>query len=303
MKAIIDLGTNTFHLLIADVNGTKITVYEKVQVPVKIGRGGVHKNRLADDAMQRAMNALQEFKTAIGKYENVQVHAFGTAAIRDADNGLDFMQKVFERFGFQIQAISGEQEAEYIYRGVKSALPAMHMPYLIMDIGGGSVEFIIVQNGESVWKHSFRIGASRLIQSFSISDPFTSEEIQALKLHFTDTFKPLSEAMEMYKPRILAGSAGSFETLKEILEKDMYFETVSLTENAFELPFQNTMQCLQMLIHSTRKEREQLKGLATFRMEMIAVAALMTLWVISKSEIKRIITSYYSLKEGALMSV
>lgn len=303
MKAVIDLGTNTFHLIIAQVENDLLHVVYRDHIPVKIGKGGVHQNILTRASMARAMDALQQFAATLKRYPINDIRVFGTAAIRDAENGHEFIDAVRNTFGLTIQAITGEQEAEFIYKGVRASLPTHLDTYLVMDIGGGSVEFIIVQNGQSVWKQSFRTGASRLIQSFSISDPLTQEEVQVLEQHFAETYKPLSEAMEMYKPRILAGSAGSFETLKEVLEQDMHLQTVSLTENAFQLPFENTIQCLQMLIHSTRKEREKLNGLATFRMEMIAVAALMTLWVISKSEMKRIITSYYSLKEGALMSV
>lgn len=300
MKAVIDLGTNTFHLLIADVSGSNITVYEKIQLPVKIGRGGVHKNRLTDDAIQRAFYALDQFTKIIDNHKPDEITVVGTAAIRDAVNGPDFMQEVKKRFGFSIKAISGDDEARLIYKGVLAALPGNLKSYLVMDIGGGSVEFVIVQNEQPQWMQSFRAGASRLIQHFHISDPITISEIQILEKHFAEFFEPLIDAFRLYQPTVLVGSAGSFETIAEVLVKDFEEEIIQLTSHAQEVQPDQFMRCAELLIHSTFLQRQQLQGLATFRIEMIVVAMLMTKWVMKNCNLQRLIVSQYSLKEGLL---
>lgn len=302
MKAIIDLGTNTFHLLIADVAGSNITVYEKMQVPVKIGRGGVHQNVLADDAMQRAFDALDQFSKIIDNHKPDEITVVGTAAIRDAVNGPDFIQEVKKRFGFAIKAISGDDEARLIYKGVSASLSEDIKSYLVMDIGGGSVEFVLVQNGQPQWMQSFRAGASRLIQQFHISDPITKEEIQILEKHFTDMFESLLNACRLYQPTLLAGSAGSFETIAEVLVKDIEEELVQLTPHAQEVQPDQFRQCAELLIYSTILQRQQMQGLATFRIEMIVVAMLMTNWVMKHCNLQRLIVSQYSLKEGLLFA-
>jgi exopolyphosphatase/guanosine-5'-triphosphate,3'-diphosphate pyrophosphatase len=127
------------------------------------------------------------------------------------------------------------------------------------------------------------------------------DEGRDLEAYFDQTYLPLTEAVAIYKPEVLAGSAGSFETLMDVLQMDMKADVIPLTENAYELPIIPAKKCIEMLVHSTRAKREQLKGLVAFRMEMIASAALMTGWVLKKFEMNRIITSLYSLKEGALL--
>lgn len=301
MKAVIDLGTNTFHLLIAETDGQVIKVVHKHHIPVKIGKGGVHKGELTSDAMQRAFDALYDFAQRLATYSVSEVRVFGTSAIRDAANGMQFMEEVYNLFGFRIQAISGMQEAEFIFKGVQASLAVMDEPYLIMDIGGGSVEFIIVDGEQAVWKQSYQTGASRLIQSFSLSDPLSNDEIQILEDHFAQSYQTLTDVMRIYKPGILVGSAGSFETIRDVLEKDRGTPITARTPNAFELPLLPAMECMNMLIHSSHGERSQLSGLVKFRMEMIASAALMTRWVMTQYSIKTLIASTYSLKEGALI--
>lgn len=301
MKAVIDLGTNTFHLLIAETAGQAIKVIHKHHIPVKIGKGGVHKGELTSDAIQRAFEALNDFAQRLEIYSVSEIQVFGTSAIRDAANGKQFMEDVYNRFGFHIQAISGLQEAEFIFKGVQASLPVMHETYVIMDIGGGSVEFIVVDGGQAVWKQSYQTGVSRLIHSFPMSDPLSDNEIQNLEDHFAQSYQTLTDIMRKYKPRILVGSAGSFETISDILEKDRTTPVTAVTPYAFELPLLPAMECMNMLIHSSHAERSQLSGLVSFRMEMIASAALMTRWVMTQYSIKMLIASMYSLKEGALV--
>ena len=301
MNAVIDLGTNTFHLLIAEKVGQSFTIIHKHHIPVKIGKGGIHKGELTSDAMQRAFDALNDFAIRLSTYSVSDVRVFGTSAIRDAANGNKFMEEVYNRFGFRIQAISGLQEAEFIYRGVQASLPAMHEPYVVMDIGGGSVEFILVNDEQAVWKQSYQTGASRLIQSFPLSDPLSSTEIKDLEDHFAQSYRTLTDAMREYKPKIMVGSAGSFETLRDVMEKDMNTTVNALTPHAFELPMWQAKQCMNLLICSSHAERMQLSGLVSFRMEMIAAASLMTRWVVNEYSIRTLIASMYSLKEGALI--
>ena len=302
MKAIIDLGTNTFHLLIADVSDSSITVMEKLQIPVMLGRGGVHQNTLMDDAVLRAFEALADFKSIIDQYKPEVIKVVGTAAIRDALNGAEFLGEVKNRFGFDIEVISGQDEAQFIYQGVKAALHPHIDAYLVMDIGGGSVEFILVKDGAPQWMHSFRAGASRLIQQFHISDPITVREIQLLEQYFSEIFAPLLQVCKVYQPIVLVGSAGSFETVIDIIVQDFEELIIPLTPNAAEVYEEQFMKCCEMLIHSTAMQRQQMEGMASFRIDMIVVAMLMTRWVMKQGNLKRLIVSQYALKEGLLFS-
>src|SRR4051812_34645838 len=119
MKAIIDLGTNTFHLLIAEVSGKDIIVHHKLQIPVKIGEGGINKKQIAPAAFERGMNALKTFREVLDTMNIHSITAFGTSAIRDAENGQAFIDQAKDLYQISITMISGQREAELIYAGVK----------------------------------------------------------------------------------------------------------------------------------------------------------------------------------------
>ena len=163
MKAIIDLGTNTFHLLIAEVRNGLINEYFKLQIPVKLGKGGIGDNLITEDAFKRGLTALSEFRKYIDQFEIKEVHAFATSAVRSAKNGDEFIFKAKKYYQIEINAICGDDEAALIYEGVKHSFNLPEENILVMDIGGGSVEFIIGQKEDIFWKHSFNIGAARLV--------------------------------------------------------------------------------------------------------------------------------------------
>ena len=149
--AIIDMGTNTFHLLLAElsVGAFKITYREKV--PVKIGMGGINQGYITADAMGRALTTMRSFKNTVKEFKVEKVMAFGTSALRNARNGEEVAKKIESETGIQTQIISGLKEAEYIYKGTTAAIKMGLGKCLIMDIGGGSVEFIIGNEKEIFW--------------------------------------------------------------------------------------------------------------------------------------------------------
>ncbi len=123
MIAILDFGTNTFNLLIAERNERSFNIIFTSKQAVKLGRGGILINRITPDAFERAYVAIQNHLETIKKYEVEEVRAFATSAIRNASNGQQFVDEVEKRFGFMVSVISGEREAELIYKGVRTGLP------------------------------------------------------------------------------------------------------------------------------------------------------------------------------------
>ena len=151
--AIIDLGTNTFNLLICDKkDDTQKTIF-KNKIAVKLGEGGIDKSMIADAPYQRGIKALETHLDNIKKYKVDKVRAFATSAIRSTKNGAEFVNEVFEKAGFKrLRVIDGDKEAELIYQGVKKVIQFNSNYKLIMDIGGGSTEFIIANSEGILWK-------------------------------------------------------------------------------------------------------------------------------------------------------
>ncbi|MHB1279588.1 MAG: Ppx/GppA phosphatase family protein, partial [Bacteroidia bacterium] len=131
-KAVIDLGTNTFHLLISEREGEEISVISKIQLAVKLGEGGIEFGRIAPAAFERGQKALEEFRKMVDQFPCEEIHVIATSAIRSAANGKEFIREAAKRSGFQITCISGLEEAEWIAKGVFHSLPTMSHPFLIM---------------------------------------------------------------------------------------------------------------------------------------------------------------------------
>lgn len=300
MKAIIDLGTNTFHLLIAEVVNGEIIEHRKIQIPVKIGEGGINHQYIAPAAYQRGLNALKVFREALNEFGIHEITAFGTSAIRDASNGIDFMNEAKQAYQIKIESISGEYEAELIYRGIEHSFELPDTNVLVMDIGGGSVEFIIGRKDTILWKHSYPLGAARLIEKFHQTDPMRDEDIVALQSYLVHNIKLVRDALLKFPTEILIGSAGSFETLVEVLQKDLNKSIPKLSEHAQEITMDDFHEFVTLITSRNAKERAELHGMADFRVEMIVVATILMDVVIKRFEMTRLIASHYSLKEGML---
>ncbi|MES2560616.1 MAG: phosphatase [Bacteroidota bacterium] len=302
MKAIIDLGTNTFHLLIAEIEHGAIIEHRKIQIPVKIGEGGINEQYIAPAAYERGMNALKTFREALNEFGIHEITAFGTSAIRDASNGLTFINDAKRLYQITIESISGEYEAELIYRGVQHSFDLPDANVLVMDIGGGSVEFIIGRKETILWKHSYPLGAARLIERFHNSDPISDVEVVSLQSYLVHNIKLLRDALLQFPAEILIGSAGSFETLVEVLQKDLHKPVLHLGDHAQQISLDDFNEFVELITSRNATERAALNGMADFRVEMIVVATILMDVVIRRFEITRLIASQYSLKEGMLFS-
>jgi exopolyphosphatase/guanosine-5'-triphosphate,3'-diphosphate pyrophosphatase len=302
--AIIDLGTNTFNLLIAEIfsDGSYTTLY-RTKLPVKLGEGTIRSNIISPMPFERGIKALKTYRKLINKYSVSDVFTFATAAIRDAKNRGEFIAAIKESTGFEVKTITGDEEAEYIYYGVHDALDIGEDPALIMDIGGGSVEFIIGNNKKIFWKQSFLLGAARLEEEINPSDPIQAEEVEALHNFLDKKLVPLSEAVKKYPVTTLIGSSGSFDTFAEVIAYK-YFSPRSLkkkTEFTFNLP--HFHELYDTLIRSTFEERIKMKGMIPMRADMIVIAAIIAGYVLKKYNLTAMRLSTYALKEGVLFKI
>lgn len=297
--AVIDMGTNTFHLLLVELNGVGFKTIYKEKIPVKIGQGGISQNQLAPDAQKRAFHTLKHFKNLIDGEHIDQIFAFATSAVRNAENGPEFVRKVKEEIGIHINVISGEEEAQLIYEGINLSGSLNGHVNLMMDIGGGSVEFIIGTSKEVLWKRSFEIGGQRLLDAFHYHDPILPEEVEKLESYCEEKLQPLIEAIRTYKPTGLIGASGTFDTLT-----DIYYESMlqcKLTgQHVFELPTVEFERIFETLKSKNREERLKIPGMIAMRVDMIVVASCLIEFILRYVPVEEITCSFYSLKEGAV---
>lgn len=297
--AVIDMGTNTFHLLIVVTQAEGFVVQRRERVAVKIGKGGINKGLITGAAWQRALNALKNFRQIIDEYQVNEVFATATSAIRNARNGEELAIEITASTGIPVKIISGEQEAEYIYFGVKQALTLGRENSLIMDIGGGSVEFIIGNEKEALWKKSYEIGAQRLLDLFHAQDPIRSEDVTALEKYLDEKLMGLPQAILKYAPSTLIGSSGTFDTLSDIyILKNNLQKTPGATE--YPLPVSEYKEIHTNLLTKSKEERLLIPGMVEMRVDMIVVASCLINYVIKNYQFDQMRASAYALKEGVL---
>lgn len=289
--AVIDLGTNTFNLLIVDKSDTGFIEVCGAKVGVGLGLGGINQNRIQEDAIQRALATLLAYKSKCEEYKVVEIIAYGTSAIRNAENKQDFLNQVERATGIEIRVISGIREAELIYNGVNLELE-VNEPFLIMDIGGGSTEFILGDRNQFIEAASFEIGAARIFQSIPCSDPFTEEDCTKIESYLD---AGVGDFFNQINVRMLIGASGSFETFYELLANKRYPAHKYVELNMIDL-----MSILETIIFSTRADREMDDRIIAIRKKMAPIAAVKIRWIIRKLGIQSVMISPYSLKEGVL---
>ncbi|UFH55833.1 phosphatase [Spirosoma sp. KNUC1025] len=304
-QAIIDLGTNTFHLFIAEKkNNTYQTLFRESR-PAKIGQAGINQGLITEDGINRALGVLTYFRQVLDQHGVApeQVMAFGTSAIRVARNQQEFIDRVRDVTGISIRVISGDQEADYIYQGIRAAGALDMETALIMDIGGGSVEFILGNQSRIFWKQSFEIGGQRLLERFMPTDPISSGSIRRLHGYFQEQLLPLANAIHQYLPAVLVGSSGSFDTLVDMWFMHEQSHWPDPSQVTFALPIAEFYRAYELLITKDHAERMQIPGMIELRVDMIVVAVCLIDYVLKTYGISQIRTSTYSLKEGVLASI
>lgn len=303
--AIIDLGTNTFNLLIAESfqNG-QYKILFKDKVGVKLGKGGINNKIITKDAFERGINGISYHLKSIDKYKADKIVATATSGIRSAQNGNDFVKSIEEKFRIRIQVISGDDEAELIYRGVKQAVQFENENVLILDIGGGSNEFIIANSSGLLWKKSFPLGIARLLDQFNPSDPIKADEIEMVEQYIDSQLNPLFEACKEYQPLKLIGCSGTFDSIRSmIVAKNANLSHRIKKNTFFEIDLKDYDTLHRGLLNSTLDERLRMKGLEPIRVEMIVLASIFVNFIINKLKIKSLTQSAFAIKEGVLDKV
>ena len=291
--AILDLGTNIFNLLLSEISGKTCKILKVVKIPSFIGAGGFSTGKLSEEAMSKSIDALGKIREIIDQEGDVGfIKVFATSAFRDTVNGSEFANNIRDNFGFEVEIISGDREAELIYKGIRESFFVLDENVLMCDIGGGSNELIIADKEKILWKRSFNLGILRLKEQFKPSDPIKEEEVKMVNLYLEQELKPLFEACKLYLPKLMIGSSGSFDTLRELLYRE------NNTNPVRELNMIELGVLHQKLLVSNREERLRMPGMSPVRVDYMVLGSIFIQLVIAKCRISKLYQSSYSLKEG-----
>ena len=256
--------------------------------------------RIAEDAFQRGLAMLGQLRSVALSHGAEHITGFGTSALRNARNGKAFVAHAHTTTHIPISILAGDEEADLILEGVRQAVPFTKKPALVMDIGGGSIEFILATDKALMWKRSFELGATRLRERIPISDPITVEEEARIAAHVDDRLEPLYAIIERHEPHVLIGSAGSFDSLAAMIALSAGAEVPddARTMSFSALAFDALKERLQRM---DRAERSAQPGLPDYRVDTLPYALIAIDRVLVAGGIRDLQWSRFALKEGAAM--
>lgn len=304
--AVLDLGTNVFNMILGEFTPQgECRIIKEYKCAAKLGAGGLSDGLIAPAAFETATAALQKIMGAVREAGGADIIVpYATSAVRDASNGLEFAQCMNTRFGFQIRIIPGEREAELIFKGIMESMGKLRRPdgrfssgenALMLDIGGGSNEFIITDGAEILWKRSFPIGMARMREKFSYTEPISPAVVEEFNSFNNGVLEELWEQVEKYRPQIFIGSSGSFDTFKDLIFNCGYADLPSI-----ELKMEDLAALNEVLVASVASQRLQMPGMSQIRVDYIVLASVFTQFVLHKVQPRIVYQSSYSLKEGGL---
>jgi exopolyphosphatase/guanosine-5'-triphosphate,3'-diphosphate pyrophosphatase len=294
--AVIDLGTNTFNLAVGKKTATGFELLHTHSLPVGLGRGGIQRQLITAEAQERALDALQQLQQQALDFGASKMVAIGTSALRNASNAGTLIAAANQQLGLPLRIIDGLTEADYIWQGVRGSGALGDQPSLVVDIGGGSVEFLYATRSQVLWKSSLEIGIARLGELYPLTDPLLPETLAQSETWLRERLHTVIDLIRSERIERLCGSAGSFDVLMDLEGAARGF--VPATAN--QLPIDRFMYWYERLLTSNRAQREALPGMKPNRKDMIVYALLLIRLLTDAIRPQHISCSTWSLREGAL---
>lgn len=298
--AAIDIGTNSFHAVIVDIysDGSFSTV-DKLKEMVLLAESGIG-DRLTEEAMNRGIDVLRKIKTLCDHKNVERVLAYATSAIREAENGGDFIQRAIDEVGIKINAISGKLEAKLIAYAVRHGISIGRKPVMMVDIGGGSVEFILGNRDTFYFLASKKIGVARMAADIINSDPVSERNIKALRDHYRQQLEDVAQAFALHRTQTIIGSSGTLQNIALIISGQAG-SSPNLSLNELIFTKKQFFALYEKVIPMSREERRKLKGLDEKRVDIIVPGLVLMDYLIRTFGIRQVRISEQALREGIVL--
>lgn len=298
-----------FTVLIAEGSGNDWERKHVLRQPVFIGKGGFQNRSIRSDRFARGLDVLHTFYQALRNYNVQNVKVIGTSALRDANNGVAFADEIRRQFGWEMEIIGGEEEADWIFRGVAQTLTDELDRVLIMDIGGGSVEFVVAQRAaSSQWQSraalSLNAGVARLEEFGKPTDPLGATGVERYSAFLDNVMEPLEAVLAEHQPTALVGSSGSFDTFAEAVN-GAHADVPYLQRRDLESIDRQALQRLhRRLLTEPYEQRLKIPGMAPARAKMIPLSSMLLMHVLRIMEASATVyRSPFAMREGFMDAV
>ncbi|MGV9502327.1 Ppx/GppA phosphatase family protein [Streptomyces sp. NPDC003642] len=308
--AAVDCGTNSIRLLVADADPAtgELTDLDRRMTIVRLGQGVDRTGRLAPEALQRTFAACREYAAIIKEHGAERLRFVATSASRDAENRDEFMRGVLDILGVEPEVISGDQEAEFSFTGATKELTGhdhLPRPYLVVDIGGGSTEFVVgddhVRAARSVDVGCVRMTERHLVRDGVVSDPPSPEQIAAMRADIEAALDLAVETVPLREARTLVGLAGSVTTVSAIAQELPAYDSEAIHHSRVSL--EKVREITEWLLRSTHAERAAVPSMHPGRVDVIGAGALVLLSIMERTGAREVVVSEHDILDGIAWSV
>ncbi|MEU4927179.1 Ppx/GppA phosphatase family protein [Streptomyces yokosukanensis] len=308
--AAVDCGTNSIRLLVADVHpGTgELVDLDRRMTIVRLGQGVDRTGRLAPEALQRTFAACREYAEIIKEHGAERLRFVATSASRDAENRDAFVRGVLDVLGVEPEVITGDQEAEFSFTGATRELKGrddLAKPYLVVDIGGGSTEFVVgedhVRAARSVDVGCVRMTERHLVRDGKVSDPPTEQQIAAMRADIEAALDLAEQSVPLGEARTLVGLAGSVTTVSAIAQELPAYDSARIHHS--RISRERVREITEWLLRSTHAERAAIPSMHPGRVDVIGAGALVLLAIMERIGAEEVVVSEHDILDGIAFKV
>jgi len=300
--AAIDLGSNSVHMVVADVSSDgRIQVVDRVKEMVRLGRHAFLSGRLTPESMDLAVRAVDTFRRIAVARKVERLRAVATSAVREARNGAAFIRRLRREAGVTVRVISGPEEARLIFRAARHALGLDGGPHLLVDVGGGSVELVLVRDGRALWMRSLPLGAARLAERFLTSDPPTVGQVKRLEKHLDREIGDLLDDARRAGVARAVGTSGTINTLVAMARAARGEEVGRL--HGARASAAEVAQLRRRLVGNAAQARAELPGIDSKRVDLMPAAAVLVDAVLTRAGAPELVACTWALREGVLLEL
>lgn len=308
--AAVDCGTNSIRLLVADADpatGELVDLDRRMTI-VRLGQGVDRTGRLAPEALERTFAACREYAGIIKEHGAERLRFVATSASRDAENRDEFVRGVLDILGVEPEVISGDQEAAFSFTGATKELAGgdhLPKPYLVVDIGGGSTEFVVgddrVGAARSVDIGCVRLTERHLVRDGVVSDPPTEAQIAAMRADIEAALDLAEQTVPLREARTLVGLAGSVTTVSAIAQELPEYDSEAIHHS--RVSHERVREITEWLLRSTHAERAAVPSMHPGRVDVIGAGALVLLSIMERIGAQEVVVSEHDILDGIAWSV
>jgi len=308
--AAVDCGTNSIRLLVADADprtGELVDLDRRMTI-VRLGQGVDRTGRLAPEALERTFAACRTYAEAVAEHGAERLRFVATSASRDAENRDEFVRGVLGILGVEPEVISGDQEAEFSFTGATRELAGrddLARPYLVVDIGGGSTEFVVgddhVRAARSLDIGCVRMTERHLVRDGAVTDPPTGDQIRAIRNDIEAALDLAERSVPLREARTLVGLAGSVTTVSAIAQDLPEYDSAAIHHSRVTLD--RVRGITERLLASTHAQRAAIPSMHPGRVDVIGAGALVLLAIMERAGAEEVVVSEHDILDGIAWSL